>query len=875
LNFSLMLISAPAGFGKTTLLSQWIELSMGKKRDHRVAWVSLESDCDVSQFWRYITTALERLQLGIRQSSLTVPDTRRPPTNTISRVLLNEIAAIKDEVVLILDDYDRASDPAIHASLTFFINHLPSNMHLVIASRSYPPLPLARWRASNQFYELREDDLRFTDQEVATFFNELKGLDLSANQIAALGRRTEGWIAGLQLVALSLHDANSVSKRQFVHDFTGSQKYILDYLVEEVLHQQPDNIRAFLLQTAVLDHLNASLCNVVTGQNDSQAVLEYLERAQLFTIPLDHDRRWYRYHNLFLDVLRHRLQQRQPDRILELHRRAADWYAGAGQTDDAIRHACAAQEWQQAIELITPVISSTWNRGEISRVIAWLGKLPADYLDAHPQLSLYYSRALLLGGKMDAAEQRLQESEKVLRARPQTELKVEDRLLLGTVCAFRTTIAAVSGESASALVLGHEALNLLPPENIDIRAHVKNSLGVNYYYLGAMEEADRACTEADKLAQQAGNLYLAMVTASYRAKALVCQAQLAQAGQVLQQALDLGSTPGLPIQSWMPAASVVCSSFGDLLYEWNRLEEAEQYVIEAIELGQRLAFGSALWSAYHTLARIKLARGDQKGAGIEIEHVHRYRLTRTVPLPARLMDAEQARANLALGKLEGVKRWAASIQTIEPRSPGFIQEVEDITLARLHLFRNQPELALNMLDRLRPMAESSGRKGHAIEILALIALGQQALGQAQEALETLQTALQIAEPEGYLRTFVDAGQPMAPMLYQVLGAGRFPDYIARLLALFPTDEVKIPVSSPGTAFDRTRATEETLIEPLSQRELEVLQLMASGASNEEIAEKLVIATTTAKKHVSNILHKLGADNRTQAVGRGRRLGLCD
>ena len=874
LNFPVTLVSAPAGFGKTTLLSQWIAWAESQKREQRIAWVSLEKDCEPGQFWRYVMTALEGLQLGIDESAITFPDTPQAPTNTILRILVNEIAVLKEEIVLILDDYDRASDPAIHTSLTFFISHQPPNMHVIIAGRSYPPLPLARWRASNQFYELREDDLRFTADEIEIFFNELKGLNLSAEEITALGRRTEGWIAGLQLVALSLHGADDISRHRFVQDFTGSQRYILDYLVEEVLQGQPEKIRTFLLHTSVLDHLNASLCNAVTDQNDGQQVLEYLERSHLFTIPLDHDRRWYRYHNLFLDVLRHRLQQGQPEFVLELHRRAAAWYANAGQTDAAIRHACAAEEWSQAIALIEPAINKVWNRGEIRKIITWLGMLPAEHLDVHPSLSLYYSRALLLGGKMDAAKQRLQKSERALRARPIAELNSDDRLLLGTVCAFRTTIAAVTGETASALALGQESLSLLPVEKVDVRAHVTNSLGVNYYYLGAMEEADRTCNEAGNLARQAGNLYLVMVAASYRAKALICQARLNQAGRTLQNALDLGSNPGRPMRSWIPAASVVCSTFADLLYESNQLEESEYYATEAIELGQQLAFGSALWSAYHTLARIRLAQNDLKAAEMEIGNGRRYRLTCTVPLPVRLMDAEQARANIALGKLQAANDWETTIQIDAPRAIDFIQEVEDLTLVRLYLVRNQPELAQRVLDRLRPTAESSGRQGHLVETLILTALVHQALGQAEQAIETLYKALQIAEPEGYLRTFVDVGQPMAILLYQALTRGFFHEYVARLLALFPTKDVNIPASSSDPKFIDARTHDESLIEPLSQRELEVLQLIANGATNEEIAEKLVIATTTAKKHVSNILHKLSADNRTQAVARGRNLGLC-
>jgi LuxR family maltose regulon positive regulatory protein len=389
-----------------------------------------------------------------------------------------------------------------------------------------------------------------------------------------------------------------------------------------------------------------------------------------------------------------------------------------------------------------------------------------------------------------------------------------------------------------------------------------------------MDKAAETCFEAGRLAQRVGNLYLAMAAASYQAHALECQGQLRQAMQILERALDLSKAQGLLVQSWIPAASATCASYGSLLYEWNRLEEAEQYLTEAIELGQRLAFGSALWYAYHMLGRIKLAQGDQKNAEAMIAQAQMYRLTYTVPLPARLMDAEQARASLALGQLEFAERWATNLQSDRTSSAGFVREVEEMTLARLYLLQDRPEAALDLLDRLRSRTESGARRGHLIQTLALTAVAQHAQGNTQLATDTLQTALKMAEPEGYVRTFMHAGQPMAHLLYQILELGVMPQYVSRLLSLFPRDhELNPPAPKPDLVCNKS--TIEPLIEPLSKRELEVLQWMASGASNEEIAQALVIATTTAKKHVSNIIRKFGVENRTQAVTRGRSLGLCE
>lgn len=869
----LTLICAPAGFGKTTLLSQWV--SGNQDLRGRVAWVSLESDCDLHRFWKYITTALEEIQSGIGTSALALLGQPQPAIHTILRTLINELAEVSDDLVLVLDDLHQVEDPAVYSTLTFFIDHLPSKLHLVIASRSQPPLALARLRARNQLYELREEDLRFSLAEVAAFFNESKGMNLSPEEIAALEARTEGWIAGLQLVALSMQDFDDTSKHSFVSAFTGNQRYILDYLVEEVLQRQPDHIKTFLLKTALLERLSALLCNAVTGETDGQAILEHLERANMFTIALDQERGWYRYHHLFRDALRHELQRMLPEAVLDLHRRAAVWYIHAGQTDDAIEHACAAHEWEQALDLIETVISTTWNRGEIRKVITWLGKLPDAHLDRRIHLALYYSRALMLGGQMEVADKRLRESEKVLRARLDEHSSAEDRLQLGAICTFRTTIAAVAGEMDSALTLGREALGLLPVEHKDIRAHAINSLGATHYYLGDMVEASRACAEAGNLARQAGNLYLVMVSASYRARALICQGQLRQAGQVLEQALSLGISRSQPVQSRVPAASVACATFGYLLYEWNRLEEAEHFLVEAIELGQQLAYGSALWSAYLTLARIRLAQGDRQDTERLIQQAHQYQLAHTVPLPSRIMDAEQAGASLAMGLLDAAALWAHTCSLDRPPSPGFIHEFEQITLARLHLLQGQPEQALSLLDQTSAAARSMGHQGHVIEILTLTALAQNSLGKTMLAINSLRSALALAEPNGYVRTFVDAGQPMAVLLIQARAQGMMPDYVRRLLEAFPADHTRSIQGADRAGSPRARLAAAELVEPLSERELDVLQLMAGGASNQDIADSLIIAFTTAKKHVGNILRKLGVDNRTQAVAKGRELGLFE
>jgi LuxR family maltose regulon positive regulatory protein len=477
---------------------------------------------------------------------------------------------------------------------------------------------------------------------------------------------------------------------------------------------------------------------------------------------------------------------------------------------------------------------------------------------------------------MESAKGQLREAEAVLKDRLGTDSSAQGRLQLGAIYAFRTLAAAVSDKPEHALAVGQEALNLLPSENAEFRAYATNSLGVAYYYLGNLPGAVQTLTEGGALARKAGNLFPMIAAASYQAEALVCQGELRQAAHILQQALDRAQIPGQATASWMPAASYVCVGFGNLLYEWNRLEEAEHYLREAIELGQELAFGSAPWSAYQTLARIKLMHGDQKSAREMIMMSQHYGRIHSLPIPRRLIEATQARAWLALGQLEEAQRWARSYVADDSPSPGLVQEFENITLARLYLLQGKPDRALAVLEQIHVQAEANGHTGRVIEITVLIALAQHALNETRLALQTLRAALKLAEPEGYVRTFVDEGQPMGALLYQTLAQGVMPDYVGRLLvAAFLAEDTTSNPSLSSSKTPQIGSSHEQLIEPLSERELEVLQLMASGASNQDIAAAMIIAVTTTKKHVSNIIRKLGVNNRTQAVTKGRTLGLCE
>jgi LuxR family maltose regulon positive regulatory protein len=435
-------------------------------------------------------------------------------------------------------------------------------------------------------------------------------------------------------------------------------------------------------------------------------------------------------------------------------------------------------------------------------------------------------------------------------------------------------VTAVSGEPEHALTIGLEALRLLPSENVDIRAYATNVLGIAYYYLGNLAEAAQTLAEGGKLARKTDNLFPMMAAITYQAEALVCQGELRQAGQILEQALEQAEIPNQSTPSWMPAASYVCVELGNLLYEWNSLEESEHYLRQAIELGEQLAFGSAPWSAYQSLARIKRVHGDLESASEMIMRAQHYGRIHSLPIPKRLIEASQAQAWLALGQLDQAERWARSYASDDAPSPPLVREFETITLAWLYLLQGKPDQALDLLSQIHPTAVSQGHKGRVIEILVLTALAQHALNEPRLAIESLHVALKMAEPQGYVRTFLDRGQPMAALLYQTVDQGVMPEYIGNLLAAFPAADT-ISDSSLNPSETPVRLARTQPIEPLSERELEVLQLMASGASNQDIAAATIIAVTTAKKHVSNIIRKLGVNNRTQAVAKGRTLGLCE
>lgn len=883
----LTLISAPAGFGKTTLLGEWRRTPPGS--EWPLAWISLdEGDNDPARFWTYVIVALETLQPGIGENALPLLRAGHPhPSNieSILMLLINDLITIPDNFVLVLDDYHVIETEPIHRALTFLLDHLPSHagsdggyqgMHLVILSRADPPLPLARLRARRQLTELRDADLRFTLDEATELLNRVMGLKLSAGEIEALETRTEGWVTGLQLAAISLQGHTDVSG--FIKDFTGSHHYVLDYLTEEVLQRQPESLQTFLLQTAILDRLTGPLCDAVTGRDDGQTILKELERTNLFLIPLDEQRRWYRYHRLFGELLRHRLQLLQTDQLPELHRRAAVWYDNQGFIREAINHALAAQDVDYATGLIEHSARTMFLRGEMSDLLRWLETIPQEQVFARPQLCLVSAWLQFFTGNLDAAEQRLQDVKRLLKVdeSDQTQISeagrsLEIQVVLNQVIALDGQIALIRGDIPRAIELSRQALDHLPEGELALRGLTAVNLGTAYWLNGDVEAADQILAEV-RTTGQAGDGVATLVNTSNLAELRRIQGHLSQAALLYRRTLQLATKRGGPPLSLFVGLAYV--GLGNLLYEWNNLDAAARHLWQGIELGQEGAGGRVLVTGYVGLARVFQAQGEFDQALEMMQQAEQLVQGLDLGLVVNWVGAVQARLWLAQSNLEAAAQWAQGYGLSVSDELDVPHEFEYIILARVLVARHELDVVLELLARLLPKAEGAGRTRSAIETLLLQALAYQAQGHISPALTALERALSLAEPEGYVRIFADEGAPMAALLLQFSEKRQkaTPDslptrlYLNKLLVALGVDSV-IPAAAS------LPETVQSLVEPLTERELEVLHLIAAGLSNQEIAEELSVAKTTLKTHVRNIYGKLDAHSRIQAVAKAKALGL--
>ncbi|MGD8791307.1 MAG: tetratricopeptide repeat protein [Anaerolineae bacterium] len=900
LHRKLTLISAPAGFGKTTLVVEWAA-ACGRP----VAWLSLdEGDNDPVHFLSYLVAALQTVAPGAGQGLLETLHASGPSAaRAVLTELINEVGARPESIILVLDDYHVVDNRRVHQALSFLLDHLPDNLHLVIASRADPPLPIPRLRGRGELTELRQGDLCFDEGEAARFLNRVVGLDLSAGDVAILAARTEGWIAGLQMAALALQtpvpapDGTApVSGDQrpagtFIQAFAGSDRYIMDYLVEEVLQRQPADIQAFLLRTCVLEQLTAPLCDALLQDpqgeagrqperppipihqpagpplDNSQALLEHLDAANLFIVPLDHERRWYRYHRLFADLLRRRLRQTDPKLVPVLHRRASAWHEAravasgrAGAMAPAIDHALAAGDVARAADLIEGVAEETLMRSEVITYLGWVKALPEDLVQARPSLGLYHAWALLLAAQpLDAVESRLQTMA--------GEAEVSD----DRIAPLRAFVAMFQGRIPRAAELSRRALENLPEEDLFLRSIAAWNLGMTLVLEGDPDGGGEALAQAARTSRQAGNVMIAVMALCNLAELQMAQGRLQQAWQTYEQALETAvDARGRAL----PIGGMARIGLGEIKREWNELDEARHHLEAGIEQA-RLWGEIGNLDGYIALARVMHAEGDWPGARKMLETARQLAIQfDATDLDDLLVEIQQSRLWLAQGDVDKARHWLEARgvppahllppEKIENIFDYHLQKYERIVAARIELAQGQPESALAMLDPLLALMERRGLSSRRmIEIYNLRALALQAQGREKEALGSLERALSLGGPGGFVRSFVDEGQPMAALLRLAATHGIRPEYASDLLSAFETPDLDRPAA----------ATAQPLIEPLSERELEVLQLLSTSLSSPEIADRLFIATSTVRSHVKNIYGKLNVHRRWDAVERGRELGL--
>ncbi len=848
----LALLSAPAGSGKTTLVSTWLS-----QCGCPAAWLSLDAaDNDPTRFLRYLIAALQAAAPGVGEAAQTLLQSPQPPAQEpVLAFLVNQLCSLPEHMILVLDDYHLLSAAAVHQSVTYLLEHMPAQVHLAILTRTDPPLPLSRLRARGQLTEIRAADLRFTDDEAIAFLNDLMALELSGDDVARLVARTEGWIAGLQLAALSMEGRDDV--QGFILAFSGSHHYIVDYLVDEVLDRQPEAEREFLLCTSILERMNGALCDALLGRTNGQATLAALEQANLFLVPLDDERRWYRYHHLFAQVLRSCLQEMYPGRLPELHRRAAEWHERNGATAEAFHHALAAGDKDRAARLVEREGRPTMMRGEMITVRNWLEALGEEGY-GRPWLDITRAWMLVMIADMEGVEALLQQVEaRITDALPLDP--VERRDMLGEVAAVRGLLAYFHGDVRRAIRLGRQALETLPQGSQVARGIAAHVLGESYRHSGDLAQASHANAEAARLAKASGSVLLVASAMSSQADVQIEQGRLRQGFEIYQEIMQLAMLPdGTPL----PAASRIYSGLARVFYEWNDLVAATGAVERSLELAQRGGMVERLAMDQVVLARIRQAQGDLDGAWEAIREAERLAREHSLPAAAAsLVKAFPARLWLAAGESVAAFQWAEQAGiTIHDPVP-FAREPEYLTLLRVLLVRGEQDAVLTFVGRMLSIVEAAGRVGRSIELLAFQARAYYGKDEIPQALDALERALSLAQPEGYVRVFLDHGSPMAELLRHAGSQGMMPPYVSRLLSEFGAQADEIP----------TRA--QPLIEPLSERELEVLRQLATGRSNDEIAAALVIATGTVKRHLNNIFGKLNVKNRTQCVAQARDLRL--
>jgi len=872
----LALISASAGFGKTTLVSEWISaLTAEHPAGIRPAWLSLEEgDHDLPRFLTYLIAALQTAIPEIGAGGLiALQSPQSPPVESILTGLLNEVATVAGPVVLVLDDYHALDAGAPGASkpvddaLAFLIAHQPPHMHLVIASREDPSLPLARLRARGQLIELRAADLRFSAGEAAEFLNRVMKLNLAEGDVAALEARTEGWIAGLQMAALSMQGRPDAAG--FIQSFTGSHRFVLDYLLEEVLERQPGEVQTFLLRTSILERLCGPLCEALLEESSpgsGQRTLEALERANLFLVALDNERRWYRYHHLFADLLRQRLGK--PQELSGYHLRASAWFEANAYLPEAIAHALAAGDYERAArlaEIAWPETFHTYRQNTL--FLGWMKALPDEVIHARPVLCVGYAWALQDIGKFEDAWRWLDLAENPPGAAVRFVDEVEYQALPANIALARGYVGMALGDAAAAEQHARRALALLPEADLFRRAGATAVVGMVCLQNGELEAAASAITEGMEMAERAGSLPIALSGAFPLVDIRLVQGRLREALSLFEHLLQKAAAAGAAVTPGTPDLYLgLCG----LLLEQGELERARQMLQKSDELGEAAGLPDWRYRTCLTRARYLEALGDLEGAFEQICQAERLYQPSMLP-ELHSPGALKARLRIKQGRPEEALAWARTHDLTTQVEPEFFHEFEHITLARALGAAEQLEV-LPFLERLLQAAQTGGRMGSAIEILILLALACKKQGDMPRAFACIEQALTLAEPQGYLNLFVAEGDALSALLvdyrcaHKKQAAGSSSGYLDKILAAFsPPEEVVSQRTSTKLAPE--------MVEALTARELEILRLIAAGQSNAEIGRRLYLALSTVKGHNLRIFDKLQVQNRTEAVARARELGL--
>lgn len=866
----LTLVSAPAGFGKTTFLAEWL-CAPGEER--AVAWVSLDlSDNEPETFWTYVVTALQTAVPGVGSAALELIASVPMPTDLVLRSLLNELAAAPGEIWLVLDDYHLISSHDVRDGMAFLLEHLPPRTHLVLSTRADPDLPLPRWRVRGELVEIRAADLRFTSDEATAYLNEATGLHLAAADIEVLEERTEGWIAALQLAALSLQGREDVSG--FIARFTGNDRYVVDYLVEEVLAHQSEHDREFLLRTAVLDRLTGPLCDALTGGVDGSDRLTALRRANLFVVTLDDHGQWYRYHHLFADLLRARLLADQPDLVPLLHQRASRWYEAQDSAEDAVRHALAARDFGRAAYLMELAVPAIRRNRQESMLLGWLRSLPDETVRRSPVLSVFYGYLLMESGDLDAFEPRLDDAEIALAGAgvgsdPPWARTEELRTLPATIAVYRASIAQARGDVAGMAVHARRALDLAGPTDHLARGGAVGFLSLAAWAKGDVTSALESFTEAVASLHAAGNLVDELSSTVVLADMWLAAGHPSTAQRLYERALQVSGAHGVDVVRATPGLHVGLS---EIDYEVGDLESAKQHLEAAAALGEGAAMAEGRYRWFVAMGRIAGAEGEPQQAIRLLDQAEQLYRPGFFP-DVRPLAAMKARVWIREGNLSAATGWARERGVSAADDTAYLREFDHLTLVRLliagHRAHPDPDAidgAVHLLGRLHTAAETSGRAGSLVEIRLLQALAQDARGHRSQALRSLgQVWAQSPEPDSYVRLFLDEGTPMV----QLLRAGQH----RAVTGVHSRRLLRLDSSSAGATGDSEGVPAPGSADRLSARELQVLRLLDSELSGPQIARELFVSPNTLRTHTKHIFTKLDVTTRRAAVRRARERGL--